>query len=480
MGSGVVDRRMADHRLGFQSFEEEPSPTALDVEGELPEWLTGTLLRNGPGLFDVGDEPLTHWFDGFALLRRFRFDDGIEYSSRFLRSEAYMSAARGELAFPEFGTNPPRSLLDRVHEFVGDELTDNAALTVRHRDGEFRAVTETAREHAFDPDELTTLGERREEVSATTTLGHDHYDPLQEERVGLGIDFGRASGSGYVVYRDPDDGPIEEITRIDADEPAYMHSFALTDHYVVLTEHPLTVSPRRFLGDRPFIENYRWYPERGTRFLVVDRRTGETVASPSVPSFLTFHHVNAYERGNELVLDLVAFEDHSIVEALSLSTLRSSSPNVPGGEFRRYHIDLDGETATGETLFPGPIEFPTTHYAEANTHPYRYCYGVGKDPGSFNDRLHKIDVEHVTDEAWEEEGLHPGEPLFVPEPDGDEEDDGVLLSVALDAEKERSCVLVLDAAAFEEIARAYLPSALPFDFHGSFYLDGEKPTPSMT
>ncbi|WP_336344293.1 carotenoid oxygenase family protein [Halalkalicoccus ordinarius] len=469
---------MADHRLGFESFEEEPSPTTLDVEGELPDWLTGTLLRNGPGLFDVGGEAVTHWFDGLALLRRFRFDDGIEYSSRFLRSEAYLAAARGELAFREFGTNPSRSLLDRVREITGETMTDNASVTVRHRDGEFRAVTETSRELAFDPEELTTLGERRDAIDATGTLAHDHYDPLQEERVGLGIDFG--SRSGYLVYRDPDDGPTEEIARIGADEPAYMHSFALTDHYVVLTEHPFTVPPTRLLGDRPFIENFRWYPERETRFLVVDRRTGETVAAPSVPPFFTFHHVDAYERASQLVLDLVAFEDHSFVESLALANLRSRSPAIPGGELRRYRIDLDAETASDETLFSGPIEFPTIHYAEANTHPYRYCYGVGKEPGSFNDRLHKVDVEHATTETWDEEGLHPGEALFVPDPGGEEEDDGVLLSVALDVEEERSCVLVLDAAGFEEVARAYLPDALPFDFHGAFYPDGERPIPSMS
>lgn len=464
---------MADHRLGFQSVEERPSPTALEVEGELPPWLAGTLLRNGPGLFDIGGTPLSHWFDGFALLRRFRFENGgIEYASRFLRSEAYMAAVRGELAFREFGTNPPRSVLERVAGLVDGTMTDNASVTVRRRDGEFRAVTETPRELAFDPEELTTLGERRDDVNATGTLAHDHYDPIQEERVGLGIDFGRRSG--YVVFHDPDDEPIEELARIDADEPAYVHSFALTDRYVVLTEHPLAVAPRRFLTGRSFVESFRWYPERETRFLVIDRRTGETVAAPSVPPFFTFHHANAYERGRELHVDLVAFEDHSIVERLALANLRSCSPDLPGGELRRYRIDLDAESASGETLFAGPIGFPTIHYAEANAHPYRYCYGVGRKSAAFDDRLHKVDVERASAETWHEAGLHPGEALFVPDPNGEEEDDGALLSVALDVEEERSCLLVFDAAAFEEVARAYLPDALPFGFHGSFYPDDAR------
>lgn len=470
---------MADHRLGFRSFDEETDPVTLDVAGDLPEWLSGTLYRNGPGRFEVGGRDLTHWFDGFALLRRFEFrEGGIEYSSRFPETDAYRAAAEGTLRYPEFGTNPDWSLLGRLRNALGGTMTDNASITVRHRAGEHRAVTETTREVAFDPEDLSVLGHRETPVPATGTLTHDHYDFLQEEWVGIGTRFGR--NSGYVVYRDPDGGSVETIGRIERDEPAYMHSFALTDHYVVLTEHPFRTSPRRLLNSRPFAESFRWYPERDTTFLVVDRRDGEVVAEPGVPPFFTFHHVDAHERGDELFVDLVAFEDHSIVPALSLSNLRSRAPDVPDGELRRYRIDLDAERAAGRTVFADGIEFPTVYYAEANLHPYQFCYGVGTDPGSFNDRLHKVDVERGSDSLWQEEGIHPGEPLFVPRPGGEQEDDGVLLSVALDTDEERSCVLVFDAAEFEEIARAYLPHALPFDFHGTFYGEGQKPTPSMT
>ncbi|ADJ14908.1 carotenoid oxygenase family protein [Halalkalicoccus jeotgali] len=469
---------MADHRLGFRSFDEETDSLSLEVMGELPDWLSGTLYRNGPGRFEVGDRTLTHWFDGFALLRRFAFrDGGVEYSSRFLDSDAYRATQDGELRYGEFGTVPSRSLFDRFRTLFGGAQTDNASITVRHRAGEHRAVTETAREVAFDPADLSTLGHRTGAVGATGTIAHDHYDGVQEEWVGLGTRLGRRSG--YVLYRDPDDGAVEEIVRIERAEPAYVHSFALTDHYAVLTEHPLRTAPRRLLADRPYAESFRWYPGRETRFLVVDRRDGEVVAEPGVSPFFTFHHVDAFERGEELFVDLIAYEDHSIVPALSLSNLRSREPDVPAGELRRYRIDLETGRAEGRPIVEGGIEFPTIHYAEANLHPYRFCYGVGSET-AFNDRLRKVDVEHGTDRVWESEGIHPGEALFVPRPDGEREDDGVLLSVALDVAEERSCVLVLDATEFEELARAYLPHVLPFDFHGTFDADGEEPVPSMS
>lgn len=44
--------------------------------GSIPSWLQGTLLRNGPGLFSVGDTSYQHWFDGMAIMNSFAFKDG--------------------------------------------------------------------------------------------------------------------------------------------------------------------------------------------------------------------------------------------------------------------------------------------------------------------------------------------------------------------------------------------------------------------
>lgn len=46
-------------------------------EGLLPDWLEGTLVRNGPGLFSVGETSYNHWFDGMALLHSFSIKNGI-------------------------------------------------------------------------------------------------------------------------------------------------------------------------------------------------------------------------------------------------------------------------------------------------------------------------------------------------------------------------------------------------------------------
>jgi len=51
----------------------------------------------------------------------------------------------------------------------------------------------------------------------------------------------------------------------------------------------------------------------------------------------------------------------------------------------------------------------------------------------------------------------------------------VLLSVVLDIGKERSFLLVLDAASLNELARAEAPHAIPFHFHGNYFPNAPEP-----
>ncbi|MGH6864839.1 MAG: carotenoid oxygenase family protein [Methyloceanibacter sp.] len=45
----------------------------------------------------------------------------------------------------------------------------------------------------------------------------------------------------------------------------------------------------------------------------------------------------------------------------------------------------------------------------------------------------------------------------------------MLLSIVLDIGRDRSLLLVLDAATLKELARAEAPHAIPFHFHGNYF-----------
>lgn len=459
-----------DRRVAFRTLDAEVTDHSLPVEGELPSWLEGTLLRTGPAKFEVGDRSLRHWFDGFAMLHRFAIDDGaVTYSNAYLETEAYTHATNeGELGYREFATDPCRRIWKRFFSMFRDEATDNANVNIATHAEQFVSMTETPLPVEFDPETLETLGvvDHEDDLGDMTTA-HPHTD--DGWTFNYVTDFSRTSE--YKVYRMPDDGFRRDVlATISRDRPAYMHSFGLTANHVLLVEFPFVVDPIDLLvRNRPLIENYRWEPDRGTRFSVIDRETGAVVADPTTDAFFSFHHVNAYEEGDELVADIVTYDDVSVIHDLFLDELESPDAPRDGGRLVRFRV---GEEISRETLFAGPIELPRINYDRVNADTYRFVYGVGNTespPRDLPNSLVKVDVDTGETTVWAEPGTYPGEPVFVESPHPSAEDDGVVLSVVLDSDTERSFLLVLDARTFEEVARAAVPHHVPLGFHGGFY-----------
>ena len=464
-------------RAGFETQREELRVESLPVEGSFPEWLSGTYLCNGPGEFEVGGRPLEHWFDPLAMLRRFRIADGaVGYANRYVRSEDFRVAreeGRVRSMFP--GTPADRSALGRLRGALAGAYPDNPVIGVARMDGDYLAVTESPVGLRFDPETLETLG--RTDLTAgldcDLTLGHAHYDPREDEFWSLGVSYGRESA--YTLFRRPDGGSPTARTRLVFDHhPPYVHAFALTERFAVVPEPPFGVDLRALLLGAPrgrtFLDAFR-PRDAPARFHVLDRESGERVAAVGTDPFFVYHFANAYEVDDGVVVDCVAFPDERAVTGLALDNLRRDDPDLPRGDLVRYRLPLSGDRADRTTLREGPVEFPTIAYRRYNGRPYRYAYLAATDRGSLPTAVLKVDVETGAERAWREPDTHPGEAVFVPAPDPDAEDDGVLLAVTLDADAGRSELVCLDAPTMEPLARAALPHRLPFAFHGQFYAD---------
>lgn len=458
----------ADYRLGFSSLDSEIERDSLPVEGAIPLWLTGSLVRTGPARFEVGDTPLRHWFDGLAMLHRFSFGDGrVSYANRFLGSRAYRESQRtGRLAFSEFATDPCRSLFKRVTTMFSPGFSDNGAVNVSRVGDEYIAMTETPLPVVFDPRTLEAAGVGYRPPGHLTTA-HPHHDPQRREMVNFAAHLGPRSH--YRFYAQSGRSDQRLIASVPVREPGYVHSFGMSERFLVLAEFPLVVNPLRLaLSGRPYIENYRWEPERGTRLLVVDRGTGELRATFETDACFGFHHVNAHEDGGDLIVDVCTFEDPSIIDALYLDRLRGEERRLPMPVVRRYRLGVDSGSVSHAPLSDVALELPRIDYTRRNTRPYRYVYGIGQER-RWLDRIVKLDIAEGTTSVWEREGCFPGEPVFVRDPDGGDEDDGVLLSVTLDADHGTSFLLVLDAHDLSELARAGVPHHIPFSFHGQYF-----------
>ncbi len=462
------------HGPGFRSLRSELHDYRPPIEGSIPAWLSGTLIRNGPGLFEAGDRRVNHWFDGLAMLRRYAFDDGdLRYSNRFLRTDAYAEAMDGRLT-GQFGTDTRgwRRVIDTLRSFGLPEPTDNTNVHVARVDGEYVALTEAPRRVAFDPDTLETRGEFAfdDDLTEHVTAAHLVADPHHGETIGFATRFGRQPT--YQVYRVPDGSRRRErIASVDARGPAYIHDCSVTDSHVILVESPLVLSVLRALNplsDGP-VDMLDWRPDRPTRVLVVDRSTGELVADPTFEAVFTFHHVNAFvdDDGN-VVLDLVEFPNDRIVDSLSMTELDGVGfPDVPDGRLTRYRIDPAANTVDRSRLYDGGMELPRVRRGAVGRR-HRYAYGQATDRDGANG-LVKVDTRTGTAREWWESSTYVEEPIPIRAPDADAPDDGVVLATALDVDRERTSLLVFDAATLDVRARAPLPHAEPFGFHGRFF-----------
>jgi len=463
-------------KLGFSRTKREFESAVLPVRGEMPDWLVGTLVRNGPGTFEVGEQRYSHWFDGLAMLHRFAIRGArVSYTNRFLDTASYREArAADRIAYSEFATDPDRSLFGRVRAVFSPRVTDSANVSVARISNRFLALAETPIQLEFDPETLRVSGVFTYEdrlVGQMTTV-HPQFDHTRHEAYNVVTRYNRISH--YRLYRMTGNLQPQLLGQIPVSRPAYMHSFAMTQSYVVLTEFPLVVNPiHLLLWLRPYIQNFRWQPDRGTPFWVLNRHTGEIVTRLESDPFFAFHHVNAFERNGEIVLDIVAYPDSAIIDAYYLNRLQDPANELPHGNLRRYRLPLSGTTATYETISDECMELPQFDSSRYNTDGrYRYVYASSihrqRRQGFYN-QIVKVDVQSGESLTWHEEDMYPGEPIFVGAPGRTNEDDGVILSVVLDAVHGTSFLLVLDAQTFSERARAELPHPVLFGYHGAYF-----------
>ncbi|RLM69470.1 hypothetical protein C2845_PM17G07050 [Panicum miliaceum] len=467
----------------------------LAVEGQLPAWLNGTYLRNGPGLWDVGEHSFHHILDGYATLVRISFHRGRATGAhRHIESEAYKAAMKNgrphHREFSQLCPRKPGSLLDRLHTVIGlgsgTLLSDNPNISVFPLgDGRVICLGETTKSSVLiDPETLDTIGKFPYADRLCCPLQSTHPVVTRTELLTLLPDLFRR---GHRVVRMAT-GSNERIVlgRVHCRggmAPGWVHSFAVTENYIIVPEMPLRYSVTGVLKSEltPWYI-FDWVPESRSYMHVICRFTGRNVTSVEVPLFIALHFINAYEQRDSdgdttgmVIADCCEYyADPSIIKALALHRLRSPGINkdpFPDARVARFRIPLDGtpvgelETVLDPEVHGRGVELCSINPAYQGKE-YRYVYACGAQrPCNFFNSLTKIDLVEKEAKNWYEAGSVPSEPFFVARPGGTDEDDGVVISI-VSTTKGEGYALLLDAASFKEIARVRLPYGLPYGFHG--------------
>ena len=479
--------------LGFENLPwnfTAPSPS-LPVTGQIPQWLSGTLYRNGPVLWP---DKTWHWFTGLGMIHAFHFDNGkVSYTNQFIRSEVYnQSMPHIKDGFVprhqgDSNADAKQAAAEQKHRQTSSgsppgHASENTCVTIRRVQDHLLSSVASTDSNEFDPVSLNTIGAPflyNDDIMNHPAPSHAQTDPH-----GNVVHFYYQSDPyvGYQLYHVPAGERsrhlLGQAVRAPANlsQPFYLHSFALTENYAVICETPSLVQWQ------DFPRNYTYMKELGTHWHVVSRSTGEHVATfKTNPAFFMYHHANAYEEtasdgSVEIVADVLTYPNMDTLGNMFLNVFiddphRTMNSFADGGLFR-FHLPLSnpGAEVSGRQVGP-PMEFPTIWYERYNTRKHQFVYGAGlkRDESTFFDRIVKTDVETGNSKYYAEPNTFPGEPIFVPSPNASTEDDGLILSVVLDATKKHSFLLILNAKTLEKVARADLAYSVPFGFHGRHY-----------
>ncbi|MFM7236698.1 MAG: carotenoid oxygenase family protein [Cyanobium sp.] len=485
-GPRAYDR--SDWASAFRNVTLELTDEPLKPSsGAIPSELLGTLYRNGPGRLERGGQWVHHPFDGDGMVTAVRFSPGgASLTNRFVRTEGWLAEEKAgkPLYRGVFGTQKPGGPLANAFDV---RLKNIANTHVVQLGDQLLALWEASSPHDLDPQTLETKGitlldgvlKPGEAFSA-----HPRFDPGHhgsERMVTFGVKSGPRSTirlMEFATTEGPEGEPAGRLLSERSDSFngfAFLHDFAITPNWAVFLQNAIAFNPLPFaLGLKGAAQCLTSKPGSQGQFWLIPRDSGAFAGQPprivSAPEGFVFHHLNAWEEGETVVVESIYYADFPSIGP-DTDFRQVDFDLIPEGLLERCSIDLSTATVQTERMSERCCEFAMVNPRREGLSS-RYAWMAVAERESGNDPLQaikKLDLQSGERRVWS--GAPRGfvsEPLMVPRPGGSQEDDGWVLTVVWNGGRDASDLVILDAASMAEVAVLPLPLALPHGLHGSF------------
>jgi len=454
----------------FGPVSREISADSLEVIGELPRDLDGVYLRNGPNpIFQPPGR--YHWFDGDGMLHAIRFRDGrAEYRNRLIRTEGLDAERRVDRAiWPGLMDRPNPNA---PHGAGSDGwLKDTANTDVVYHNGRALALWyQCGMPYQVDVRTLETLGTEtfggglRRTVSA-----HAKVDPETGEL----LFFDYSTKPPFLTYNLVSrDGALTHHAPIEVPGPRLPHDMAFTPRYSILMDLPLFWDPALLTRG---VHKVTFFPELPSRFAIMPRRgfNSDVRWFEATPAYI-YHVVNAYESGDEIVMDACRVKQPEPSSGKGEGELARMKAFLRlEAQLWRWRFNLATGATREEQLDDRRTEWPTIHRGKMGRRA-RYTYTTCVP---HNEGIVKYDLERGTSEQYLfGPGRTANECPFAPRLGARDEDHGYVVAFVADANSgDRGEVIVLDAKNIGAgpLARVFIPQRVPVGFH-TVWIPGEQ------
>ncbi len=461
---------------GLANLDEEHSYWLDDVEGTVPADLQGTFYRNGPGRQMIGDQKYGHWFDGCGMLSVFSIDEGkVHFANRYVRTPKYVKeTAKQQICYRGFGTQIPGGILKNVGRMPANPSNTNLV----YHGGKLLTLYEGGRPFHVDATTLETHGEYTYDGGLKRSMvfsAHGHY----LGQTGDWVNFG-AGSLGYDkngpkmcfnIFRIDSAGKVKKFGQLPIEHFPFAHDFAVSGKYAIFFVGSISMGSIGpvMLGQRTIGDGIGFDPSIPMTVSVVDLDTMQEVRKFETGAGAIIHFGNAFEDGDEVVVDAMFADNFVANDALSDVF---NAKELRGGEFRRYRLNMASGEMSHEVMSPTNSEFPTFNQTVAGQkHEATYsAVSVENGHNSFFNGFQRVDFDGDIQLNTLAPGYFGSEPLFAPSKNSNADQDGYLFEVVYNAHEHNSSLMIFRAADIAEpVATLKLKHHLPHQFHGFWH-----------
>ncbi len=478
----VFDRK--DWASAYCNVETECTKIILKlVSGEVPKSLNGTFYRNGPGRLERNGSWVHHPFDGDGMIASMHFKNGdVELTNRFVRTKAWLEEEKaGRFLYRGvFGTKKSGFAISNAFDV---RLKNIANTHVVKLGNELLALWEAAQPHSLNPETLETNGlSNLNGVLAPNEAfsAHPRFDPghHQEPRmISFGVKAGPTSTIRLMEFSIQGDNSGQLISdRKDKFKGfAFLHDFAITANWAIFMQNAIDFNPLPFiLGQKGAAQCLKSKPNGQAKFILIPRDPGLfSKQSPRIfdaPNGFVFHHLNAFEEGNEVIIDSIFYNEFPSIEP-NEDFRKIDFNKLPEGILKRCRINL----LTNE-IEQGIFSNQCCEFAMVNPkyqgYSAKYSWMASAEKGNGNGPLQAIKKLNLKTKKAIHWSIAPrgfvSEPLMIPNNSSSIEDDGWILDLIWNGATQKNELIILKANDLTHQATLEVPIKIPHGLHGSW------------
>jgi carotenoid cleavage dioxygenase-like enzyme len=378
------------------------------------------------------------------------------------------------------GLAEPVSLAKRSDGWGARGLLKDASSTdvIVHRGVALTSFYQCGDLYRVDPYTAETLGKETWNGRLPADWGVSAHQKV-DNRTGELLFFNYSKNEPYMHYAVVDEqNDLAHYVDVPLPGPRLPHDMAYTANYAVLNDFPLFWDPELLKRDAHVARFHRDMP---SRFAVLPRRGQSTDIRwfEAEPTFV-LHFVNAYEDGDEIVLDGFFQSDPEPADNGTGTkwqrAFRFLALDRMQARLHRWRLNLVTGAVKEEQRSDAITEFGTIN-AEYAASDYRYTYAATGEPGWFLfDGLVKHDVRSGSEERYRfRDGVYGSETAMAPRLGATGEDDGYLVTLTTDMNADASYCLIFDATRLPDgpQCKLQLPERISSGTH-STWVSGEQ------